>query len=145
MSIRMIVSLMSVAFITSCGSTKLSTKEMTDFDSGKKALLETYNQPLLASMVFSEQPITQIISVDGKKLDSVIFRTDEKVAVDVGFHKIEFSCVSRSGHDERDYTETIELELKPYHQYLVRCSFDSDFGPNGTYTGSFSVEEMRVK
>ena len=145
MNIRLIVVLVISAFVTSCGSTKLSTKELTDVDSGKKAILQTYNQPLLASMVFDEQPVTQIISVDGKKLDSVIFKTDEKVAIDVGLRKIKFSCVSRSGPDERDYSEVIELELKPYHEYLVRCSFDTDFGRGGTYTGSFSVKEKRAR
>lgn len=142
---RIIVAIISSVLITSCGTTKLSTKELSDFNSGKKAILQTYNQPLIGSMIFGEQPVTQIISVDGKKLDSVIFKTDEKIAIDVGFHKIEFSCVSRSGYDERDYSEIIELDLKPYHEYQVRCSFDTDFGPNGTYTGSFSVKEKSLK
>lgn len=145
MHISIIVTLISSVLITSCGTTKLSTKELSEFDSGKKALLQTYNQPLIGSMIFGEQPVTQIIAVDGEKLASVIFKTDEKIAIDVGVHKVEFSCVSRSGYDERDYSEIIELELKPYHQYLVRCSFDTDFGPDGTYTGSFSIEEKRVK
>ena len=132
-------------FIASCGTTKLSTKELSEFDLGKKAILQTYNQPLIGSLIFKEQPVTQIISVDGKKLDSVIFKTDEKIAIDVGLHKIKFSCVSRSGPDERDYSEVMEIELKPHHEYLVRCSFDTDFGPDGTYTGSFSVKEKLVK
>lgn len=145
MNTRIIVLLIFSIFITSCSTTKLSKKELSAFDSGKKAILQTYNQPLIGSLIFEEQPVTQIISVDGKKLDSVIFKTDEKIAIDVGLHKIKFSCVSRSGSDERDYSEVIELELKPHNEYIVRCSFDTDFGPDGTYTGNFSVKEKRVK
>jgi hypothetical protein len=145
MNTRIIVLLIFSIFVASCGTTKLSTKELTEFDSGKKAILQTYNQPLIGSLLFEEQPVTQIISVDGKKVDSIIFKTDEKIAIDVGLHKIKFSCVSRSGPDERDYSEVIELELKLHHEYLVRCSFDTDFGPDGPYTGSFSVKENRVK
>lgn len=145
MNIRIISVLAISVFITSCATAKLSTKELSEFKSGKKAILQTYNQPLIGSLIFEEQPVTQIISVDGKKLDSVIFKTDEKIAIDVGLHKIKFSCVSRSGSDERDYSEVIELELKPHNEYIVRCSFDTDFGPDGTYTGNFSVKEKRVK
>ncbi|MDH5784792.1 MAG: hypothetical protein OEZ16_04190 [Chromatiales bacterium] len=145
MQTKIIAALLLSILTSSCGTTKLSTKESSEFDSGKKGILQTYNQPLLASMILNEQPITQIISVDGEKLPSVIFNTDEKIAIDVGLHKIDLSCVSRSGYDERDYSEVIELDIKPYHQYLVRCSFDSEFGPNGTYTGSFSVKEKRLK
>lgn len=142
---RIIVLLVFSIFISSCGTTKLSKKELSEFNSGTKAILRTFNQPLIGSLIFEEQPVTQIISVDGKKLDSEIFTTDEKIAIDTGLHKIEFSCVSRSAPDERDYSEVMELELKPYHEYLVRCSFDTDFGADGTYTGSFSVKEKRVK
>lgn len=145
MNIRIIVIFAFSLLVTSCGTTKLSTKELSEFDSGKKAILQTYNQPLIGTMIFGEQPVTQIVAVDGKKLASVIFMTDEKLAIDVGVHKIEFSCVSRSSYDERDYSEVIELDIKPYHQYLVRCSFDADFGPDGTYTGHFSIEEKRAK
>jgi hypothetical protein len=145
MNTRIIAVLAFSAFISSCGTTKLSTKELSEFSSGKKAILQTYNQPLIGALIFEEQPVTQIIAVDGKKLDSIIFKTDEKIAIDVGLHTIKLSCVSRSGYDERDYSEVIELELKPYHEYLVRCSFDTDFGPEGTYTGSFSIKEKRIK
>jgi len=144
MNIRIISVLAISAFITSCATTKSSTKELSEFKSGKKAILQTYNQPLIGAIIFDEQPVTQIIAVDGKKFASVTLKTDEKIAIDVGFHKVEFRCASRSGYDERDYSEIIELDLKPYHEYLVRCSFDTDFGPDGTYTGSFSVKEKRV-
>lgn len=145
MNINILITFTLSLLITACGAPKLSTKESSEFDSGKKAILQTYNQPLLASIILGEQPITQIIAIDGNKLDSVIFQTDEKVAIDIGNHKVEFSCVSRSGYDERDYSEVIELDFKPYHEYLVRCSFDSDFGADGTYTGSFTIKEKRIK
>ena len=145
MNIRLIALLTFSVLVSSCGTTKLTTKELSEFNAGKKAILQTYNQPLIGAIIFDEQPVTQIIAVDGRKLDSEIFNTDEKFAIDTGIHKVEFSCVSRSGHDERDYSEIIELNLRPYHEYLVRCSFDSDFGPDGTYTGSFSVKEKQVK
>lgn len=136
---------LSAAFIAACGSTQLSTKESSEFNSGKKAMLQTYNQPLLGALIFDEQPITQIIAVDSTKLDSVIFKTDERVAVAVGLRKIELSCVSRSGPDERDYSEVVELEIKPFHEYQLRCSFDTEFGPDGSYKGSFSIKETRIK
>lgn len=144
MHIRIIVTLISSVLITSCGTTELSTKELSEFDSGKKANVQTYNQPLIGAVIFGEIPITQIIAVDGKKLPSEIFRTDEKIAIDVGFHEVEFRCTYRGGDDERDYSEVIELDLKPYHEYIVRCSFDN-FGPDDTYTGKFTVKEKRVK
>lgn len=145
MNVRILVVLVFSALITSCGTTKLSTKEISEINSGKKAILRTYNQPLIGAIIFGEQPVAQIIAVDGKKLASEILKLDEKIAIGVGFHKVEFRCTSRSGYDERDYSEVIELDLKPYHEYIVRCSFDTDFGPDGTYTGSFSVKEKRVK
>ena len=145
MNVRIIFLLMFTVLVASCGTTKLSTKELSELNSGKKAILQTYNQPLFGALILDAQPVTQIISVDGKKLDSEIFKTDEKIAVDVGLHQIKFGCVSRSGADEKDYSEVIELELKPHHQYLVRCSFDTDYGPDGSYTGSFNVKEERVK
>jgi len=131
--------------LVSCAATKLSTKEMSEIQSGKKGLLQTYNQPLIASLFLGEEPVTQIISVDGQKLASEIFNTDESVALGVGVHRVEFRCASRSGYDERDYSEVMELEIKPFHEYQVRCSFDTDFGPDGTYAGSFSVKETAVK
>jgi hypothetical protein len=142
---RILVVLAFSFLITSCATTKLSSKEISEINSGKKAILRTYNQPLIGAIIFEEQPVTQIIAVDGKKLASEVFKTDEKVAIDIGFHKVEFRCTNRSGYDERDYSELIELNLKPYHEYLVRCSFDTDFAPDDTYTGSFSVKEKRVK
>ena len=74
-----------------------------------------------------------------------IFKTDDKIVIYVGFHKIKLSCVNRSWPDERDYSEVIKLEAKHYHEYLVRCVFYDTFGPNGTYTGSFVVKENRIK
>ena len=145
MNTRLIATLTCSVLVASCGTTKLSTKELSEFDSGNKAILQTYNQPLIGAILFEEQPVTQIIAVDGKKLASEIFKTDEKIAIDTGVHKVEFRCVSRSGYDERDYSEVIELDIKSHHEYLVRCSFDSDFGSDGAYTGKFSVNEKRVR
>ena len=145
MHIMILVTLLSTVIITSCGTTKLSSKELTEIDAGKKAIVQTYNQPLVAGMIFGEQPVAQIIAVDGKKIDVERFKLDEKIAVDVGLHKIEFSCTDRSGYNEKDFTEIIQLELKPYHEYLVRCSFDSAFGSNGSYEGRFGVKENRLK
>ncbi len=145
MNIRIFVMLSSFTLMTSCSTTKLSTTEISEIDSGKKVILQTYNQPLIAAIILDEQPVTQIMSVDGKKVSSEIFKTDEKIAIDVGTHKVEFHCTSRSGYDERDYSEVIELDLKPHHEYLVRCSFDTEFGTNGTYIGNFSVNENRIK
>ncbi len=141
---KIISALIFAVFVTSCGTTKLSRNDLDEFESGKKAIVTTYNQPLLASLILGDEPVTAIIAIDGEKLESAVFRLDEQVTVDTGTHEIEFSCVNRSGYDERDYRETITLDLKPHHKYLVRCSFDSDFGPDGTYTGSFSVEEERA-
>jgi hypothetical protein len=123
----------------------LYSKDISEFNAGKEAIVQTYNQPLVAGMIFGEQPVAQIIAVDGKKIDVVLFKLDEKITVDVGLHKIEFRCSNRGGYDERDFTEIIQLDLKPHHEYLVRCSFDSAFGPNGSYVGSFGVIEKRLK
>ncbi len=144
MNRRTFVVLSSFTLITSCSATKLSTNEISEIDSGQKVILQTYNQPLIAAIILDEQPVTKIISVDGEKVASGIFKTDEKIAIEVGTHKVEFHCTNRAGYDERDYSEVIELDLKPHHEYLVRCSFDTDFGPNGTYIGNFSVKETRI-
>lgn len=145
MRIRIIVTLISSVLITSCGTTKLSSKDISEFNAGKKAIVQTYNQPIVAGMIFGEQPVVQILAVDGKKIDVGRFKLDEKITVDVGLHNIEFGCSNRGGYDERDFTEIIQLDLKPHHEYLVRCSFDSAFGSNGSYEGSFSVKEKRLK
>lgn len=137
--------LVLAVFVAACGTTPVPASDAAAVAAGTKALLSTFNQPLLASMILGEEPLTQIIAVDGRKLDSQILKLDEAIALDVGPHVVEFSCVRRSGPDERDYNETMRLDLKPHHEYRVRCSFDTDFGPNGTYTGSFSVEEQRLK
>lgn len=145
MYIKIIVTLISSVLITSCSTAKLSNKDLSEFNTSKKAIVQTYNQPLIAAIIFEEQPVTQIIAVDGKKLPSEVFKTDEKIAIDVGFHEVEFRCTNRSSYDEKDYSEIIRLNLKPFHQYQVRCSFDSAFGSNGSYEGSFSVKETRIK
>ena len=145
MNKKILIALTLTAFIVSCGTTKLSRKEMSEVNSGRKSIVQTFNQPLVASMLLGEEPVTQIIAVDGKKLASEVFKLDEKIALDIGPHKVEFHCTRRSGYDERDYSEVIELDVKPYHEYLVRCSFDTDFGPGGTCTGSFSVKERRIR
>jgi len=130
--------------MTSCGATKLSPENISEFNAGTHAIVQTYNQPLLAGLVFGEQPFTQIMAVDGKKTDLEYLVLDERITVNVGLHKITLSCKARGGYDERDFSEVIELDLKPHYEYAFRCSFDSDFGPDGSYTGSFSVKETRV-
>lgn len=145
MHIRIIVTLISAVLITSCGTTKLSSNDISEFNAGKKAIVRTYNQPIVAGMIFGEEPVAKIIAVDGKKIDTGRFKLDEKITVDVGLHEIEFSCSDRGGYDERDFTEIIQLDLKPHHEYLVRCSFDSALGVNGSYGSSFSVKEKRLK
>jgi uncharacterized lipoprotein YehR (DUF1307 family) len=142
---RIVLALFLAVFITSCGTTKLTKDDQANVDAGNKAIVKTYNQPLIGAMIFDEQPVTQILSVNGKKVAGEILKLDEQIAVDIGVHKVEFSCSDRSGHNEKDYIEIIQLEFKPHHEYLVRCSFDSGFGPNGSYEGSFSIKEKRLK
>lgn len=132
-------------FVAACGTTEPSPREASEVAAGKKALVRTFNQPLLASMILGEEPVTQIVAVDGRKFDSAVLKLDEAVAMEVGTREVDLRCVRRSGHDERDYGRTLRLELKPHHEYLIRCSFDTDFGPNGTYTGSFSVKELKLR
>lgn len=139
----------SVVFVatfltTSCGTTKISGSDMSEVNAGRKAIVQTYNQPLVGGLIFGDQPVVKIISVDGQKIDSAILKLDEQLAIAVGSHSIEFNCVNRASHDERDFSETMTLDLKPHTRYLVRCSFDSSFGPNGTYTGGFSVKEKPI-
>jgi len=145
MHIKVIVAIILASLITSCGTTKLSSIDIAEFNAGKKAIVRTYNQPLLAGMILGQEPVTKIISVDGKKIDIRPFKLDEQITVDVGLHRIEFSCSDPSGYNEKDFSEIIQLETKPYHEYLVRCSFDSAFGINGTYDSRFSVEEKHLK
>lgn len=141
-----IISVFIFAFlITSCGTTKLSTKDTNDINAGRKAPLKTFNQPIIGAVIFGEEPVTRIVSVDGNKLPSAGLKNDEVYAIDVGNHKIELLCINRRVQDERDYAEIIEINFRPHHEYRVRCSFDTEFGPDGTYVGSFSVEENRIK
>ena len=145
MQIRIVLTLLSALLITSCGTTKLSKNEINEVDAGSKAIVRTYNQSLVAGMILGDEPVARIRAVDGKKVDTKLFKLDEQIALDVGLHKIEFSCSDRAGYNEKDFTETIELDLKAHHEYLVRCSFDSAFGVNGSYDSSFSVKEKRLK
>ena len=73
MNIRITEVILVSVFITACGATKLSTNELYEVNSGKKAILQTYKQPLIEDMIFAEQPVTKIISVDGKNIDSEYF------------------------------------------------------------------------
>ncbi len=86
-------------------------------------------------MVFDEVPVARMTVVDGKELAVEMFKLDGQIALDVGLHEVEFSCQSRGGYDERDFSETLRLDLQTHHEYLVRCSFDS----------GFSVKEKRIK
>jgi hypothetical protein len=143
---RTIIALISVLSTTSCGTTALSRNEITEVDAGKKAILRTNNQPILAGMIFGERPVAKIISVEGmSKEEMPLLKLDEVMAVDVGLRKISLSCSNRAREDERNATEFIEIDFKPYHEYLVRCSFDSAYGPGGTYATSFKVEEKSLK
>ena len=137
--------ILSALLIASCGTTKLSKIDRDEVDSGRKAIVKTYNQPLLASMVFEEMPVVRIMSIDGRDVDPEMFKLDDQIALDLGVHEIEFSCSARGGYDERDFTETIKLDLRPHHEYLVRCSFDSRYGAGGSYTASFSVKEKSLE
>ena len=141
-----IISLISFASITSCGTTALSRNENTEVDSGKKALLRTYNQPILAGMIFGDQPVAKIISAEGmNKSDMELLKLDEAIAVDVGVNKIIVGCSNRDKDDERNFTDIIQIDFKPYHEYSVSCSFDSVYGSGGSYVARFSVEENRLK
>jgi hypothetical protein len=143
---RTIIALIWIASITSCGTTSLSRNETTEVDAGKKAILRTYNQPILAGMIFGDQPVTKIISVEGmNKKDMELLKLDEAIAVDLGLQKIIVSCSDRAKDDERNSTEIIQIDFKPYHEYSVRCSFDSTYGSGGSYVTSFSVEENRLR
>ena len=138
------VTVLFALLIASCGTTELSREDRYEFGAGRKAIVKTWNQPLLASMVLGDSPVVQILSLDGRKLNSAVLKLDEQIAVDIGVHEIEFACVDRAGYNEQDFREVITLDVKPHHEYLVGCSFDSRFGPDGTYTGSFDVKEKRV-
>lgn len=137
--------ILSALLITSCGTTKLSKKAINEVDAGRKAIVRTYNQPLVAGMILGDMPVARIRAVDGKDVDTELFDLDDQIAIDVGLHKIKFSCKARGGYDERDFTEVIELDLKPHYEYLVRCSFDSKFGVNGSFESSFDVEEKSLR
>jgi hypothetical protein len=141
---RILLALLAAVLITACGTTKLSTRELSDVEAGRKAIVRTYNQPLLGAMLVEDMPVTQILTVDGRKMESTL-KLDEQVALDVGPHEIEFACVDRSGNNENDFTEVIRMDLKPHHEYLVRCSFDSRYGADGSYAGGFGIKEQRIK
>ncbi|MBD3677270.1 MAG: hypothetical protein HUJ27_02595 [Rhodobacteraceae bacterium] len=132
-------------FLASCGTTELPGGDGAAVRSGEKALVRTSNVPLLVSMTLDVPETVQILSIDGRKIDSAILKLDEQIAVDVGRRAVEVACVDRSGYNEDDFTEVLVLDLKPQHEYLINCSFDSRFGPNGTYVGDFHVEERRLR
>jgi hypothetical protein len=133
--IRILVTLLLAVLITSCGTTKLSKKDISDFDAGKKAIVKADNMPLMAEIILWKKPVVKIRAVDGKDVDTELFNLNDQIVVDIGLHKIEFSCSDRAAEYEKDFTETIELDLKPHHIYLVDCWFES----------GFSVEEKHVK
>lgn len=137
--------LLMALLVASCGTTELSREDLSDVGAGRKAIVRTSNQSLLGSIVFSEEETAQILTVDGKEIDSAVLKLDEQLALEIGKHVLEVGCVDRSGYNEKDFTEIIELDVKPRHEYLISCSFDSRFGPDGTYVGSFDVEERPVK
>ncbi len=141
MYIQSIAFLILTTTFSACSTTQLSSQELSDLQIGKKSLLRTYNQPLPTTFMFDSQPVMQIISVDSKRVDSQIFRTDDQIVLGPGVHQIELNCVSRDGYHEKDYSEIIELEVKPRMEYHFRCSFDSRFGDSATYDGTFSIKE----
>jgi hypothetical protein len=145
MNMKHAVTVLSALLITSCGTTELSGGDRADVAAGRKAIVRTSNQSLLGSIVFSEEETVQILMVDGKEIDSAVLKLDEQVALEFGKHVLEVACVDRSGYNEKDFTDFIDLDVKPHHEYLVSCSFDSRFGPNGTYVGAFNVKEKRVE
>ncbi|MDH5557309.1 MAG: DUF2057 domain-containing protein, partial [Alphaproteobacteria bacterium] len=77
--------------------------------------MRTSNLGLLGSIVLSEEETVQILTVDGKKIDSAVLKLDEQIALDIGKHVLEVGCVDRSGYNEKDFTEIIELNVRPHH------------------------------
>jgi len=143
---RPLIALASFVSITSCGTTALSRNEVTGVDTGQKALLRTYNQPVLSGMILGDQPVTKIISAEGmNKNDIELLKFNKAIAVDVGLNKVIVGCSSRAKDDEQNFTEIIQINFKPYHEYSVRCSFDSGKGSGGSYVARVSVEENRLK
>ena len=141
------VAVLFALLLAACGTTELSSTERSDFRAGRKAIVKTWNQTLFGSVLFGEREVVRILTVDGREFDSALLKLDEQLALEIGTHVLEVSCVDRRGpgHHEKDFSDVIELDVKPHHEYLIRCSFDSRFGPNGTYVGAFDVEEKRVK
>jgi len=130
-----IAALLSALLVASCGTTRLSRQDLSDFDAGRKAIVRADNNPLLVDIVLMERPVVRIWAVDSRQLDTEIFNLNDQIAVDVGHHEIELGCVDRAEHSEEDFSETIEMDLKPYHMYLVSCWFES----------GFKIEEKLVK
>ena len=139
------VTVLFALLVASCGTTELSSEDLSDVGAGRKAVVRTSNLGLFGSIVLSEEETVQILTVDGKKIDSAVLNLDEQIALDIGKHVLEVGCVDRSGYNEKDFTEVIEMNVRPRHEYLISCSFDSRFGPDGTYAGSFDVKEKRVE
>ena len=130
-----------------CGTTELPQEDHAEIGAGRKAIVRTSNQTLFGSVLFGEREVVRILTVDGRKHDREVLKLDEQLALEIGMHVLEVDCVDRRGHghDEKDFSDVIALDVKPHHEYLIRCSFDSRFGPDGTYVGTFDVEETRVK
>ncbi|MDH3975043.1 MAG: hypothetical protein OEV42_12250 [Deltaproteobacteria bacterium] len=119
--------ILSVLLITSCGTTKLPGKDISDFEAGRKAIVRADNMPLWAEILLWKKPVVRIRAVDGKDVVSEIFSLNDQIVLDAGLHKIEFSCSDRAGYNEKDFTEILELDLKSHHEYLVDCWFESGF------------------
>jgi Cft2 family RNA processing exonuclease len=119
------VALLAALLVTSCGTAKLAKKDIAEFEAGTKAIVKTDNSPLVMNVLLAEKPVVRIRSVDGVELKAEVLKLNDQITLDVGPHDIEFSCSDRAEHDERDFTETIEMDLKPHHIYLVHCWFES--------------------
>lgn len=139
------IAILLALLAASCGTTELSGGDRADVAAGRKAVVRTSNQSLLGSIIFSEEETAQILTVDGREIDSAVLKLDEQLALEIGSHVLEVACVDRSGHNEKDFREVIDLDVKPRHEYRISCAFDSRFGPDGTYVGAFYVEETPVK
>lgn len=95
-----IITAIFVVSISSCGTTALTRSEITEVDSGQKAIVRTYNQPIWAGMVFGYQPVTRILAADGDK-DVALRNLDDKYVIDEGLQTISVSCSHRARHDKR--------------------------------------------
>ena len=90
-------------------------------------------------------PLRYLRDLSGGLAGFIQEQLDDQIALHVGQHEIEFTCKARDGHDGRDFSAIIMPDLKPHHEYLVDCDFDSQYESDGTYTGSFRVKEQKIK